>query len=1175
MAVKLGNALAAVQAETGFNTYVCIRKLADGLEATAGTLSTIITNNVVTPGFADGIAGDPTASVILTAVDGTAHTFMRSDGAPPLSQAISPTMTGTWAFTPSADAVPVTINAPTTADMQVWDPTGTLTTVVTDAGDLGVGDATPTANVSILARAGGDAVSYAESTISALAPYAWWSATDIWGDGTNNAAGNGHAAATDLMQLNSPLGLFDKTGNGHDLVEISGSLPHVHKGCGPNGSDAVVFHAPVGADPNEGGLNLSAWLDPWAGEVFGEPGQWTVVSMAFSLLSGNFGVVAHDRFDGDSYGSHVSFGAQTNYQARYVPASEGTDTGGRYIKNKAVGTHTGMTGTLHGASNWHRFVWRYNATSHEAWIDGDLLAVGTPDESGNTAYSGRSGFTRINHNGQSEVSNCDHLLETILFDRALSDYELNTVHNYLGNKYDTSFVPVVGQPLTDWKNPDGTVDSIVDESLNFGLGTDTPTSKLHVVGVVNVEGTAVASLSAADLVGDSTFFFVDPLPAAVTAYGGGFVTTGIGTDKALAVFGPTGTDISVAGGFANRATPRMTYDIFGAPSGHSNCTIKAEEVVLNYGSDGVGIGLYFEAGPTSTMKANIKMVNNDPALFYQAPTSGGSHIFSGANTVQVVEVLGKVKATGYITGLVQGFAPPNTLDIGVLSGVGEATTDPGGDIYIVGGGGSEPGGGADGGRGANIVITPGPGGHNKDGGSVTISNGAAGSGTGVPGTITVGSFSDDGAGGISVQATVTPAAISLSAYDGAALQLSSADLGGAATLTGLTISILGKDAAAGGPVVITGGLGDTPGSVTITGGSIAVATGNGGTVSLIGGTGGIHTGEVGGSVVLQPGPGLASGTINMTRAGTTPALRWDVGSLTTSWTITVPDRGAAGTLAILSDIAYDATTWNANQDVPTKNVVRDKFETLGTLSTQSGTFSGTSSGTNTGDETAARIRALGFFDTTNDGTTSGLDADLLDGSHASAFQPIDATLTSLAALGTAADKIAYTTAADTWAEGAITAAGRALIDDADAATQRTTLGTTYALQFASSNLQNPANATTYFLGPIQRSFIANSTTAARNKTYFRRAGVIRVADIFTLATGTAGSNEAWSIYVRLNDTTDTLIATVSTTGPERNFTNTAIDITVASGDFFEIKVVDPTWATAPTLMNISGYILVE
>lgn len=39
--------------------------------------------------------------------------------------------------------------------------------------------------------------------------------------------------------------------------------------------------------------------------------------------------------------------------------------------------------------------------------------------------------------------------------------------------------------------------------------------------------------------------------------------------------------------------------------------------------------------------------------------------------------------------------------------------------------------------------------------------------------------------------------------------------------------------------------------------------------------------------------------------------------------------------------------------------------------------------------TATAIRALGFFDRSNDGSGSGLDADLLDGNHASAFATAD------------------------------------------------------------------------------------------------------------------------------------------------------------------------------------------
>jgi hypothetical protein len=58
----------------------------------------------------------------------------------------------------------------------------------------------------------------------------------------------------------------------------------------------------------------------------------------------------------------------------------------------------------------------------------------------------------------------------------------------------------------------------------------------------------------------------------------------------------------------------------------------------------------------------------------------------------------------------------------------------------------------------------------------------------------------------------------------------------------------------------------------------------------------------------------------------------------------------------------------------------------------------------------------------------------------SAFQAADDGLASIAGLTTAADKMIYTTALDTYAVTSLTSAGRALLDDADAGAQRTTLG---------------------------------------------------------------------------------------------------------------------------------------
>ena len=89
----------------------------------------------------------------------------------------------------------------------------------------------------------------------------------------------------------------------------------------------------------------------------------------------------------------------------------------------------------------------------------------------------------------------------------------------------------------------------------------------------------------------------------------------------------------------------------------------------------------------------------------------------------------------------------------------------------------------------------------------------------------------------------------------------------------------------------------------------------------------------------------------------------------------------------------------------------------------------------------ARVGTDGIWEVGSGSQTGIAYSNLVRASDiGSTVQAYDAGLVSLAALATAADRMPYTTAADTYAETVLTTAGRALLDDASAAAQATTLG---------------------------------------------------------------------------------------------------------------------------------------
>jgi hypothetical protein len=130
------------------------------------------------------------------------------------------------------------------------------------------------------------------------------------------------------------------------------------------------------------------------------------------------------------------------------------------------------------------------------------------------------------------------------------------------------------------------------------------------------------------------------------------------------------------------------------------------------------------------------------------------------------------------------------------------------------------------------------------------------------------------------------------------------------------------------------------------------------------------------------------------------------------------------------------------------------------------------------------------------------------------------------------------------------------------------IGYTIKVQALTSS---PTDSATIYFGMLPK---APTTTANISKVYIRKAGTIKIAEIYCYS-GTAGSAESWSLYIRKNNSADTLIATLAVSASERIFSNAALNIAVAAGDYIEIKCVNPLWATNPLTTIFGGYLYIE
>ena len=130
----------------------------------------------------------------------------------------------------------------------------------------------------------------------------------------------------------------------------------------------------------------------------------------------------------------------------------------------------------------------------------------------------------------------------------------------------------------------------------------------------------------------------------------------------------------------------------------------------------------------------------------------------------------------------------------------------------------------------------------------------------------------------------------------------------------------------------------------------------------------------------------------------------------------------------------------------------------------------------------------------------------------------------------------------------------------------------YALTFLSGGAFNPADATTYYFGNIPAAPVTGSTN---RPLWIPRAGTIKAIYGSAVMAG-LGTTENSTLSFRLNDTTDTAITTTLDLSAARvDFSNVALSIAVAAGDWCSIKWATPTWVTNPTSLVFIATALVE
>lgn len=137
-----------------------------------------------------------------------------------------------------------------------------------------------------------------------------------------------------------------------------------------------------------------------------------------------------------------------------------------------------------------------------------------------------------------------------------------------------------------------------------------------------------------------------------------------------------------------------------------------------------------------------------------------------------------------------------------------------------------------------------------------------------------------------------------------------------------------------------------------------------------------------------------------------------------------------------------------------------------------------------------------------------------------------------------------------------------------------TVKDTYELTFWAGVLTlNAADSTTYYVGANWR--VAPSTTYATVNGLVPFSGTVTKAIFAVNVGGTLGTTEDVSLYVRVNDTTDSAATAQDWDAAYRVTASGDLSLAVAAGDTIVVKIVTPAWATNPTTVTMQATVFIE